>query len=149
MYTYINIIYFVALDEYGWRREQGRLEIVWEVKENIQKSQERINYVLKGCGCRTGCKTKRCNCKKNSSKCGPGCRCVNCSNLCSQTFASSEEIVEIEEDNDNVLHFLDEYDIDVEDSEAGSLSVASETDDQEAKSMMFELSEDEEPPEDI
>ena len=72
---------------------------------------------------------KKVYCKKNSSKCGPGCRCVNCSNLCSQTFASSEEIVEIEEDNDNVLHFLDEYDIDVE---AESLSVASETDDQEA-----------------
>ena len=41
--------------------------------------QEKINEVLmKGCHCKTGCKSKVCGCRK---KCGPGCDCDCCTNL--------------------------------------------------------------------
>lgn len=52
----------------------------WEVEENITKVKERVEFVLNGCKCKTGCATKRCKCKKNMHTCGPGCECINCTN---------------------------------------------------------------------
>lgn len=34
----------------------------------------------KGCGCKTGCTTNRCRCKKEGLVCGPSCTCTNCEN---------------------------------------------------------------------
>ena len=36
--------------------------------------------MLRGCSCKTGCKTRRCSCRKAERKCGPGCGCCNCEN---------------------------------------------------------------------
>ena len=33
------------------------------------------------CKCKSGCKSKRCSCNKNNSKCGNSCECENCKNL--------------------------------------------------------------------
>ena len=39
-----------------------QLEIVWESTEQQQKSTDKIEFVLKGCKCRTGCNSRRCKC---------------------------------------------------------------------------------------
>lgn len=36
---------------------------------------------MHGCGCKKGCATNRCSCRKKSSFCGPGCVCCGCTNL--------------------------------------------------------------------
>ena len=49
--------------------------------------------------------TRRCSCVKKGNKCGPSCRCKNCSNTPSPTGTqqqSSDELVEIEEEE--LLH---------------------------------------------
>ena len=63
---------------HGWiRDEDNELSICWE---NLQKVKSRVNLLMKGCGCKFGCATKRCGCRKNGEVCGPGCRCTNCEN---------------------------------------------------------------------
>ena len=54
---------------------------MWDVPENIQKVKERVEYVLSGCKCKTGCGTRRCKCRKSGRSCGPGCQCHGCVNV--------------------------------------------------------------------
>ena len=49
--------------------------------ENIAKVQQRIQYTFSGCKCKKGCGTRRCKCIKEGKKCGPGCRCLLCTNV--------------------------------------------------------------------
>ena len=58
MYITCTFISVTAMTEYGWRRENGKLEIDWEVQENIEKAKMSLDFVLKGCKCKTGCKTR-------------------------------------------------------------------------------------------
>ena len=66
--------------------------------------------LFRGCSCSsvTECSTRRYDCVKKGNKCGPGCRCKNCSNTPSATGTqqqSSDALVEIEEEllHDNSL----------------------------------------------
>ena len=52
------------LDGNGWVREDGVLNIVWDSPENMQKVREAVRLLTNGCGCKTGCTTKRCGCRK-------------------------------------------------------------------------------------
>ena len=54
---------------------------MWDVPENIQRVKERVEYVLSGCKCKTGCGTRRCKCRKSGRSCGPGCHCHGCVNV--------------------------------------------------------------------
>ena len=56
------------------------LEVVWDTPETEQVVKKRLDFVLTGCGCKTGCTNKRCKCLKQQQACGPGCRCVGCRN---------------------------------------------------------------------
>ena len=40
-----------------------------------------MDYLTQGCRCKTGCTTCRCKCIKESTQCGPSCRCLNCKNI--------------------------------------------------------------------
>ena len=71
---------FSGLDGLGWTRKNGYLEIIWEDEEHQLQAKERIDYILNGCKCKTGCKTDRCKCRKGGHTCGPGCQCLNCIN---------------------------------------------------------------------
>ena len=59
-----------------------------EVEEGGVRKKQRVEYVgsgkkttvVEGCGCKSGCSTGRCSCRKASRKCGPQCRCINCKN---------------------------------------------------------------------
>lgn len=72
------------------------MEVQWDTPENVTRAQQKVDYVLNGCKCKTGCHTKRCSCRKNS---GPGCRCVGCGNAVSTSAAcndNNEELVSLE-----------------------------------------------------
>ena len=43
--------------------------------------QTRLDYVIAGCKCKTGCSNRRCKCVRGCKSCGPGCRCISCKNL--------------------------------------------------------------------
>ena len=44
------------------------------------KVKQRVRLLMKGCRCKSGCRTGRCGCKKSSTICSPGCRCTDCEN---------------------------------------------------------------------
>lgn len=70
------------MEAFGWTRESGELQVVWESKESQERAQEKIDYVLKGCKCKKmGCHNKKCRCKKSGHFCGPSCQCNNCQNV--------------------------------------------------------------------
>ena len=75
-YTRIN----ATLTDYGWKRENGKLQIVWEIPENIAKPKASLDFFLAGCKCKTGCTTRICSCKKKDRSCGPSCSCHFCRN---------------------------------------------------------------------
>ena len=55
----------------------------------MSQVRERVAFLKKGCGCRTGCSTARCKCKKNNHQCGPGCKCVGCTNVSIDTSSNT------------------------------------------------------------
>ena len=60
----------------GWmRHSDGSYVIDWEAPEIQEKIKHTIDFLTKGCSCKTGCKSNRCGCRKKSSYCGPGCEC--------------------------------------------------------------------------
>ena len=81
----------------GWIEDNGKLAIDWESQENIQKVRKRVDLLLKGCACKTGCKTNRCSCKRNCLACSPGCRCMHCCN--DDSPSREEDILEAEVDD--------------------------------------------------
>ena len=75
-----NNMSLLDLTQYGWRTVDGKLECDWESVED--QVRERVGLLFRGCSCSsvTKCSTSRCSCVKKGVKCGPGCRCINCSN---------------------------------------------------------------------
>ena len=55
-------------------------KVTWDKEENMQAIRERLNVLLKGCKCVTGCKNRVCGCRKKDIKCSEGCQCTNCEN---------------------------------------------------------------------
>ena len=80
-----------ALTEFGWQRSEGKLQVKWETAENIAEVNQRVNFILSGCKCKTGCGTKRCKCKKANRSCGPGCQCIHCINGPASMLPMEEE----------------------------------------------------------
>ena len=50
-----------------------------------------LDFVLKGCKCKTGCKTRICSCRKKERQCGPSCYCQFCNNLNTQRHTCPDE----------------------------------------------------------
>ena len=59
----------------------GVYSIDWEDPEVQNKIRGTIDFLVKGCTCKKGCKTNRCKCHKNGDYCGPGCECQGCVNI--------------------------------------------------------------------
>ena len=80
-------------DTVWMEKENGKLEIDWEVTENIDKAKASLDFVLSGCKC---CRTRICLFRKNGRECGPSCCCHFCTNTCNETqtqiHAPSHEI---------------------------------------------------------
>ena len=56
------------------------LSVSWDSESNMKAVRERVSVLFKGCKCATGCKTKRCGCRKGGNTCSVGCDCKNCKN---------------------------------------------------------------------
>ncbi|CAC5419098.1 unnamed protein product [Mytilus coruscus] len=92
------------LSKSGWQITDNRLETVWDTVLNFQKVEKTVEWYTKGCGCKTGCKTNRCKCKKAQNDncdgfCGPDCKCVNCFNV----PGSGDQVLDMSIDLDDVI----------------------------------------------
>ena len=101
MHVLTLLIPISALTTHGWKRENGELGIQWDSPKNLTKSKERVEYVLSGCKCKTGCTNKRCKCFKQERRCGPGCKCVNCMNTLSNHLLDVHDLVLSEQCHSN------------------------------------------------
>ena len=69
-------------EESGWICESdGTYAIDWEAAEVQKNIQGTIDFLLKGCSCKKGCKSCLCGCRKRKSYCDPGCLCQGCTNV--------------------------------------------------------------------
>lgn len=95
-----NCITYPPLESNGWKQpDVNTLLIDWDSDENIAQVRSTVALIKKGCGCKTGCISARCKCKKAGKYCGPGCKCIRCCNLPSNTYTSQDpHMVTIEED---------------------------------------------------
>ena len=64
------------LTDYGWKVEGDELLYDWDSEENMTAVRQRVETLMKGCHCKTGCKTARCSCRKKENKCAEGYECV-------------------------------------------------------------------------
>lgn len=70
-----NII-LLPLCLFGWKENGTDIEIDWDSPENIDSVKKGVTFLTRGCGCKTGCETASCKCRKNKIPCGPGCTCT-------------------------------------------------------------------------
>jgi len=79
--------------EYGWKLSDGNYVIEWESPNAQQTIRDNIEFLLKGCTCKSGCNTMKCGCRKKQRKCGPGCLCQSCMNTdeCDQDDTENEK----------------------------------------------------------
>ena len=83
---------------------------MWETETGKAKVKDRLDYILNGCKCKTGCRSKRCKCKKAGRVCGPGCQCINCANTRCYSESWDEEVNELEDEGqiDDTCEYADE-----------------------------------------
>ena len=99
-----NHMTLLDLTQYGWMVVEEKLECDWESAENQTAVRERVGLLFRGCSCSsvTACSSRRCSCVKKGIKCGPGCRCRNCSNAvsaaASAAWTQQQSIIEIEQE---------------------------------------------------
>ena len=88
---------YPLISQYGWEiGDDGKISVIWDTVENMQKVRDNVVFLTKGCGCKSEknkCVTGRCKCFKNGKKCGPGCSCKFCEN-CHITDAQEVSTIE-------------------------------------------------------
>ena len=94
-----NNIVLEPISNYGWNVESETLSVQWDTEENMQMVRERVNVLLRGCKCVTGCTTRACGCRKKDKKCTVGCQCTNSMN---------HEMVATNEDSELAILALEE-----------------------------------------
>ena len=83
---------FAAMTEYGWKRDNGRLEIHWEI---IEKAKSSFDFILCGCKCKTGLNIRICSCRRrrdNAEQVAIYCQFCTNNRKTTQTNAPSHEI---------------------------------------------------------
>lgn len=133
----------IDLLSYGWQKKNDKLEIVWDSQENLQQVQKTVEYLTKGCKCRTGCSTFCCRCKKQSLQCGPTCHCTNCKNTSRYVTQNEETEQEIQQEIHEEVANEDENDFVLEGStdEESGMDKSDRLDElnQEVDQMMEEI----------
>lgn len=112
--AHMNNITYPTLQDYGWKQPDSKtLSIDWDSDNNVSEIRARVALIKRGCGCKTGCHTARCKCKKAGHHCGPGCKCLSCVNLpseathhstCIDTESSSDSDDNFEEEVDSIMN---------------------------------------------
>ena len=92
------------LTQYCWKIVDGKLECDWESVENREAVRYQLDLLFRGCSCSsvTACSTRRCSCVQKGNKCGTGCRCSNAPSVTGTQQQSSDELVQMEEEE--LLH---------------------------------------------
>ena len=71
----------------GWLNDENALQIHWlsmpAAPESLRQS---VN-----CGCRTGCTSQRCSCKRSEVVCTYVCQCTSCGNCLDRPLAEEED----------------------------------------------------------
>jgi len=88
------------------------LAIDWDSDSNVTAIRDRVALIQKGCGCKTGCQTNRCKCKKSNRACGPGCKYQSCTNLPQTSPPSQVANLDQEGSSESELDFTD-YEVDI------------------------------------
>ena len=66
----------------GWiLNVNGSYLIDWEDPIKQDHIRQNMDYLLSGCGCKKGCTSARCGCKRKQAFCGPGCVCSGYKNV--------------------------------------------------------------------
>ena len=68
-------------ENHGWLRNESGYSIDWEARKVEKHTQAILDFLSKGCTCKTGCTTRRCECKKTDKTCSAGCECGVCTNI--------------------------------------------------------------------
>lgn len=107
--AHINNITYPTLQDYGWKQPDSKtLSIDWDSDNNVSEIRARVALIKRGCGCKTGCHTARCKCKKAGHHCGPGCKCLSCVNLPSEATHHST-CIDTESSIDSDDNFEEEH----------------------------------------
>ena len=105
-----NHITYPSLEGNGWKHpDSSTLTIDWDSDDNMANIRSVVALIKKGCGCKMGCISARCKCKKGGSYCGPGCKCVRCCNLPSGTRQDPDTAVIEADEGDESGSDLDDY----------------------------------------
>lgn len=70
-----------TLTDYGWDISNNSFRIVWDSDVHFKKVEKTMEWYTKRCGCKGDCSNNKCQCRKKTSYCGPGCKCTSCKNL--------------------------------------------------------------------
>ena len=81
----MNILKTESVLDYGWSLKDNLLCVVWDSNDNVVAIRDRVESLLSGCKCITGCRSRRCGCVKKGKQCAEGCQCQNCDNLVAAT----------------------------------------------------------------
>lgn len=108
-----NYMTVASVVDSGWTLRENKLCVVWDSTDNVRAIQERVQALLTGCKCVTGCKNGRCGCVRKKRHCAEGCECQNCQNMgYSLTIASSTTAPSIDDvttiELEEIQHELDD-----------------------------------------
>ena len=96
-----GLITYPPLNFNGWKQSGSNvLSVDWDSDENISEIRTRVSLIRKGCGCKTGCTSFRCKCKKAGAHCGPGCKCTTCYNLPNTTADCDLEMFDVDSETE-------------------------------------------------
>lgn len=115
----------------GWiKDENGDWHIDWEAIEVEQRITRTIDFLNKGCGCKKGCGTMRCGCRKNGRQCGVSCECQGCTNM-NHTQSShdknEEETEDLDDDSEqDEIENEDEEDLEAAESDSDDENIETE-----------------------
>ena len=105
-----NHITYPSLEGNGWKHpDPSTLTIDWDSDENMANICSAVALIKKGCGCKMGCISACCKCKKGGNYCGPGCKCVRCCNLPSSTCQDPDTAVIEADEGDESGSDMDDY----------------------------------------
>ena len=87
-------------EKYGWKLNPDSTYCIdWESEEVQEQIKSSIDFLCRGSGCKKGCKTNSCGCRRKGKQCGPGCECQGCTNLEKQDI-----ILQSEQENESLDH---------------------------------------------
>ena len=126
-----NHIVHPPLEDFGWKKpDPTTLLIDWDSESNLSRIREQVALIRKGCGCKTGCSSARCKCKKQKGYCGPGCKCTGCTNLPVEALATEQEDSDSEVRTNNERD--EDLDLEVSSSDGSHLDV-------EVNKLMYDI----------